>query len=244
MSDALDLWFEEELSPSEAVLTDCAKSLALSADFTQNEAEREVRVVAKGVLRVDRPRWTLLDPADHKLLASGDCGDFYFVRLGFQFDLTEEARRENSRFTYARCEAYLWPAGGIAQPSVYELVPRDLYEGESRKVHVELGPQIKLGEVGGSLGKISSDFAVGRVEPVVVGFPGENERAPYWDLRPKSKSLLGARHLWLIIEAPKGCDGVRLAVTAHADIQTHWGRIPVGPKSETRASRPSMVIKS
>ncbi len=243
MVDELDVWFEEKLVPSESTLKDSAKSLALSANIGQGEAEEEVRAVAQGILRVDTPRWRLLDPVEYKLLTSNKESHFFFVRLGFQFDLTDDARLQKARFTFARCQAYLWAAGGTGQPSVYELLPRDLYEGEPRQIHVELGPEIKVGEVGGSLGKISTDFTVGTVEPVVVGFPGEQERAPYWDLRPKSKSLLGVRHLWLIIEAPKDCDGVRLSAIAHADIETRFGRIPVGPKSEARGSLKSIVLR-
>ena len=243
MSDELDVWFEEELPPVEAVVEENVKALAYRDSLSHEQAEQQVRTIAQGILRVDKPRWQLLDAAEHKVLPSRGDGHFYFVRLGFQFDLTEEGRQESAQSTYARCEAYLWPVEGSAMPTVYEILPRDLYDGEPRQVHVEFGPQIKLGDVGGSIGKISTDFSVGRVEPVVVGFTGENERAPYWDLRPKSKSILGVRHLWLIIESPNNCGGIRLATRVQGDIETHFGPIPIGPKNRQWESRPSIVIK-
>jgi hypothetical protein len=107
-----------------------------------------------------------------------------------------------------------------------------------------VSPKVTLGKfVDASLAEVSTDFTIGTVEPTVVGWPGEDERAPYWDLRPQSQTLLGVRHLWLVIEVPPGCDGVRLAAQAEGVVQTHlFGLIPVGPRSSEWGERPAFVL--
>lgn len=238
-----ELWFEEELIPTIATVEEIIKSIIDASETTANEADRKVRDTARGILRVDKPRWGGLDVASHRLLSSGQEARFFLVRLGFQFDVPQDQRDLGTRFVYARCEAYLWPAtDGEPQPTVYDVIPRDLYEGDLRKVSVKIGPKLKMDKMEASIGEVSSDFTIGIVEPVIVGWPGENERAPYWDLRPKSKTLLGVRHLWLVIEMPTGCSGVRLTVGAGGDLDTYLGPIPVGPRIRELARRPAILV--
>jgi hypothetical protein len=155
-----EIWFEEELSPAEATVGETVKSLVLGG----GQADWEVRDCARGVVRADRPRWGQLDPAQSHLLPSGGDSRFYLVRLGFQFDIPQENRDKGVRFIYARCGAYLWPTlNGQPQPTVYEVIPRDLYEGEQRRISVKVGPQIKLDQIEASLGEVSTDFSVGVV---------------------------------------------------------------------------------
>ncbi|HEX2908672.1 MAG TPA: hypothetical protein VHO69_17500 [Phototrophicaceae bacterium] len=242
MDETFDFWYYEELTSPTIAVDESVKSLPQDADLTKEQAAAQARATAQGIVRVDQPRWTAIDPVEHKLLTSGADAHYFFVRLGFQFDLTEAGRSGKAQFTFARCEARLWPVSGTVYPRVYEVIPRDFYEGEARQIQVELGPEIKVGDTSASLGKVSTSFAVGRLEPVVVGFPGEDERAPYWELRPKSKSLLGTRHLWMVLEVPNGCPGVRLSTRAMGDIQTYFGPVPVGPKQREWETRPSIVI--
>jgi hypothetical protein len=237
MDETFDLWYEEELTPSTTAVDESVKG----KDLTKEQAEAQARASVLGIVRVDQPRWTAINPVEYKLLTSGADARYFFVRLGFQFDLTG-AGRSKAQFSFARCEAYLWPVSGTLHPRVYEVIPRDFYEGEARQIQVELGPEIKVGDASASLGKVSTGFAVGMLEPVVVGFPGEDERAPYWELRPKSKSLLGNRHLWMVLEVPNGCPGVRLMTRAMGDIQTYFGPVPVGPKQREWKTRKSIVI--
>ena len=100
-----------------------------------------------------------------------------------------------------------------------------------------------MGDASGSLGKISTDLRLGQVEPVVVGWKGAAEREPRWELRPQSKSLLGIRNCWLLIEVPEACGGARLAVRAEGDIQTRVGPIHVGPKERAWDKRQTVVIR-
>ncbi len=231
-----EVWFEEELLPTMGVVEAAVKGF-------RGATPENVQAEARGLVRADRPRWRRLE-VNPEQLTSGVPAVLYQVRLGFQFDIPEAARSSGSRFVYARCAAYLWPAGGNEpQPTIYDLYPRDLYEGGPRRVEVKFAPELKVADIGGSLGKVSADVSLGQVEPVVVGWPGEGERAPYWELRPLSKKLLGVRHLWLLVEVPQGCSGVRLATLVEGDVETRFGPIPVGPKERMWDRRPSVVIR-
>lgn len=239
-----EIWFEEELVAADAAVEQTVQTITEVSKSNAADTDRRVRNAARGILRVEKPRWEKLDAATYKPLTSGEASQFYLVRLGFEFDIPPEVRDEGARFIYARCYAYLWPGDdGQPQPTVYDLIPRDLYEGEPRKVSLKLGPQIKLDTAEVSLAEVSTDFMVGVVEPVIVGWFGKDERAPYWELRPQSKTLLGIRHLWLIIEAPAGCNSVQLATMAEGDIQTHFGPIPIGPKIRSWEGRNIVIIK-
>lgn len=240
-----DIWFKEELVPAEATVEQIIKSIIRDNQTSVSEADQKVRSNARGFLSVDKPRWGELDPASHELLRSGQEARFYLVRLGLQFNVPSEAYGKRTSFIFARCSAFLWPAqSGQPQPTVYDVIPRDLYGGDPHPVTVTIGPELKLGEIFGvELATISTDFTIGTIEPVVIGWPGKNERGPYWDLRPNSQTLLGWRHLWLVIEVPHGCSGMRLAVRVEGNLQTHFGPIPIGPRSRQWDSRPSILIK-
>lgn len=236
-----DVWFEEELVPSQGTVSETVKSLGRTDDGL-NEAD--IRNMARGVLRYSKPRWGEIDAKESKLLSSSANSRFVLVRFGFEFDLSREGRESGSQFTYARCAAYL---SGVnenePQPSVYDVMPKDLYEGEPQKVQVKVGPEIKLGAVDLQLGEVSTDFTIGYVEPVVVGWPGEGGREPYWELRPQSKSLLGVRYLWAIIEIPEGCTDVEMAVQSEAEVSTPIFRpIMIAPKRREWANRPREVL--
>jgi hypothetical protein len=203
-------------------------------------ATREIEHDVRAQVRVHKPRWLRIQDTS-AFATSGSAANYFQVRLGFEFDLAEEARRAGACFVLARCEAFLWGIG--ASPRVYDLFPRDLYEGESRVVSVELGPELKVGEVSGSLGKISTDLRIGQIEPVIVGWFGAGEREPRWELRPREKTLIGIRNVWLWIEVPRECQRARLAVRVSGDVQTRFGPIPVGLKEVWDRDKWSVVIR-
>ena len=232
------MWFEEELIPSKQSTTDVVKEVSgATVDDLQEAAKR-----TQGILRVYQPEWDILNP-NMIPLRSGKLSKFFKVRLQFDFEISKDSFDKKSRFVYARCSACLWSAtANQPQPWVYDMFPRDLYEGEPQKVRLEFNPEIKAGPVVGSLGGISTDIAVGQITPVTVGFMGKEKREPHWDLRPQTKALLGVQFLWLVLAIPQGCDGARLAVFAEGDIQTRLGTISVGPKSRVWENRPSIII--
>jgi hypothetical protein len=237
-----DVWVEESLVVSEESVDQSVKSNRHRAQ-SEADARSEIETTSRCILRIDRPRWAEVDPK--QLLKSGPGARYLLIRLGFQFDLAPEAREKGAHVASARCEARLWPEHeGQPQPTVVDLIPRDLYEGEPRKITLKLSPSLSVGEaVEASLGEVSTDVTVGTVEPSVIGWPGAGERMPYWELRPVTKLLLGTRHLWLIVEVPAGATGVRLAAQASATIETRlFGLISVGSKSTEWSRRTTTVI--
>ena len=238
----IDQWFEEDLILLEEYSKDVIKELIKTSKLSEIEASLQLKSLVNGILRVDKPRWGRIDEETH-LLKSARNNTFFLVRLGFQFDFPDKVRDRGIHFVFARCEAYLWSSDNCqSQPRVYEVIPSQIYEGEPHKVTVKVGPEIKINDIGGSIGEVSTDFNVGYITPSIVGWTGEDERAPYWELRPNTKELLGTQHLWLLVEFPREGKGFRLATRAEAHLQTFLGPIAIGPKDRMWSSRPSVVI--
>jgi hypothetical protein len=235
-----DIWFEEDLEPGTATIDRIVKAGPGASSDAADEAE--IRGSASGVVRVHRPRWGSWQP-QQGVLDSGQGSRYVLVRLGFEFELTAAARERNGRFVFARCFGELAAAvDDEPAPSVYEMMPNDLYEGGRRQVRVNLAPSLSLGPLKASLGEVGSDHTVGTVEPAVVAWAGDDERFPRWELTPKSKSLVGVRHLWLAIELPPGCTASRLTVGAEADVQTKRFNVIPTAAVTTRRARPSVVV--
>jgi hypothetical protein len=233
-----DVWFEEELAPLEETVDRIVKA---GVDSVEDPAE--VRDAARGTVRVQQPRWGPWENPEQPVLASGRRSRFVLVRLGFEFELAEPARYLKSRFVCARCSGELDPAvTGEPAPSVYEMIPRALYEGEPRRVSVAIEPSLALGPLQASVGHVSLEHTLGAVEPAITGWKGDDERLPRWELRPKSESLVGERNLWLALELSAGCSAARLTVSAEGDVRTkRFGIIPAGTET-ARRERPSVAI--
>lgn len=221
-----NLWFEDELEPSQNTI--------------QSEGETkgpgiERLEAARSVVRAGQPKWQRLGNAP---LTSGKPAVLWLVRLRFEFE-----PQSRSPFALAHCEAYLESVGsGESEPSVYDLYPQDLYEGAPQTVSLKFEPTLKVAGVEVSAIGVSTDVKVGRVVPVVVGYSGEEERAPHWELRPKEHPVEGLRDFWLVLEQPRGCKGIRLRSRVEGIVQTRWGPIAVYPKERVWSSRPSVII--
>ena len=235
-----ELWYADDLMPTAKTVEEVAKATTRSIESVQAQVNAEVR----GRVLVNRPDWERMTDTS-KLLTSNRDDDFYRVRLGFQFELTNDAQQKHAQFVYAVCAAQLRSAvTSPSQPRVYEMYPRDYYDqANPPTASLELGPELKVGEVSGSLGKLSGDVRLGQLEHVVVGYPGAQEAEPRWELRPQSKTLIGVRYLWLLLQVPRECQGARLAARAGGDIQTKLGRIAIGPKERAWNNRPSGLIR-
>ncbi len=236
-----EIWYVEDLTPTQASVAVLAKEMTRSFESVKAQLDAEVR----GKVIVNTPDWARVTDTSNLLTSNRDA-DFYRVRLGFQFELTNDAEQKHAQFVYAVCAAELRSATSCnEQPRVYEMYPRDFYDADKPPTATfELGPELTVDKVGASLGKISGDIRLGQLEPVVVGYPGEEERQPRWELRPKSQTLIGVRYLWLLLQVPRACNGARLRVRAEADIQTQFlGRLAVGPKDRAWDARPSVLIR-
>lgn len=237
-----EIWYEEALIPPKDSFEELVTEKAYRTHSNPAFVREEFVEKAHGVVRTNQPHWQQL-AENQRLVGSLKNSRLYLVRLGFEYEIPREFYDRGTRFTFGRCTAYIrTDENQPPQPKVFDVIPRSLYEGEPRKIAVKFGPNITIGDFGGSLGEISTDITVGQITPAVIGYTGDNECEPYWDLRPITKDLLGLQNLWLVIEVPSECDAFRLSVRAEGDIQTKFGPIAIGPVNHTWASRPSIVI--
>ncbi len=233
-----DVWFKEELEPSLETFETQVRGRGGRGRGGQGTLPEDTWNQARGVVGVSRPEWELLG---HAPLSSGKPRRLWLVRLRFQF----EVNTSSSHFIDARCEADLEPAReGEPTPSVYDLYPQDLYEGEPRTISLDFSPNLTVGNVGVHLGEIKTDIRLGRVQPVVVGYPGQDDRNPHWNLRAMKYPLEKSHSFWLVLAQPVGCSDIRLHVKAQGTIKTSWGPVRVHPKRQVGKSGPSILIPS
>jgi hypothetical protein len=254
-----EIWLEEVLVPPEGLVEEMAKGLA-SLDERHLAAEKSLDLAAlrqakdkaaaigryieeraRGILRVHHPRHRPLTPEEAAHLPMAQ-GNLYLVRLGMELDVLPPEREAGWAYTVAWCRAYLFSPETGVQPRVLDLYPQRLYEGGPTAVRVEAGLGLKAGPVEAQIAQLGADLHVGQVTPVTLGFFGEEERAPYWELRARETPILGVYHFWMIVEQPPGCGPVRLAMMGEGNLQTRLFNIPVGPKERAWAHRPSIPL--
>lgn len=204
--------------------------------------EGAVRKALRAIIRVHRPGMMRLKP-DVKG-KGGDAlpyarGDAYLVRLGVEFDLPDELKEAKYRYKKAYCRAFLTTDDPACAPTVLEVYPDRLFEGEPRMVKVEFKPAITWEEVKADLGGATTDVQVGVVAPATVGFLGDEQRAPYWEMTEKQRELLGGYHFWFVLDVPKGCDlaSIRLGLLGEGDLRFHMGPLAMGPKRRQREEK-------
>lgn len=232
-----ELWYEETLTPADDILDTIVKAPA-------DPGVTVDRRTLTAIIRADRPRWQRLPDTPNAPIKSPDVAYFLLVRLGFQFAVTDEGERAGTKIGTARCAATLHPEHPQQPaPRVYDLAPRDLYDGTTRQVELKLAPKISAGFVELSA-ETGHAITIGTVEPAVVGYPGAHEREPYWNLTPKSGSLVGVRHLWLAIEVLHGCTGIWLTTATAASISTPWHRaIPLRSSRTAHDQHPTLLMR-
>jgi hypothetical protein len=225
-----DIWFVEELIHEEAAQEVVSKGILEKRTAEDRDAMVEVRA--------KQPRSRLLSDGEKASLLIDARATALLVRLGFEFALPLRLHEKGYKIVWARCGAYLM-GHGPEPPRVVDLLPRDLYEGSTRRVQISVNPTLKLGNiVEASAVSAEASADVGQVQPVVVGYAGSGERAPYWEISPKDRNLVGIRDFWLFIEAPTGCEYVELAATVEAEVQHRFGNIPLGPRETHQEKRP------
>ncbi|HID52276.1 MAG TPA: hypothetical protein EYP41_09580 [Anaerolineae bacterium] len=252
-----DIWYEEELLPPAQIATDTSKMLqGMKLDTLAQEKgldiaalaqdkggvlERFTREKAKENLRVHTPRARQLTPEEAGqlpgspggLLEPGKLaqGPLFLVRLGMELDVDPVGQEADWSYRQAWCRANLFAAKGEVQPRLLDIYPQRIYEGQPMTVQVKAEPTLKVEKtVEASLGSISTDLRLGQVTPVTLGFFGEEERKPYWELREEEKPIRGVYHFWFLVEQPPGCEDIHLAMLGEGDLRTTLFTIPVGPK--------------
>lgn len=240
-----DIWYEDVLLPEDNAGAVVSKPIdseefSLPGSFAEQQTE-----ALNGIVRVHQPRWRLLSAEETKGSAVQAGSRLVAVRLAFEFDLQDAAKRDGVRFVAAKCESWLWAASANhTQPAVYDIVPRQLNGTKPQMVKLQFEPQIKVTDVAEvSLGSISTDLAVGVIQPTCVGYLGRESREPYWTIDPQDEALLGLRTFWMVVEMPPGCEAIRVSARAQADARRHLGHvIPLRGRHTTRESLPSLLI--
>jgi hypothetical protein len=228
MTQAEEVWFVEDLLPSEAAETAPTKGTFERREPAGGDAV-EVRVNKPlSLVLSERPEGASFIAADSALVV---------VRLGIQFAVPLRLHEKGHKIVWARCSASMI-GYGAASPRVIDLFPRDLYDDATREIQIDLSPKLRLGSVEASAGNIRGSVGVGHVQPVMVGYAGADERAPYWEITPKSSDLIGTRDFWLLVEAPSGTSHLEVSVKAEVEVRHQLGRIPLGPRETNFANRP------
>jgi hypothetical protein len=244
----------EDLASTLGVEISAERKGHLSADVASTLENR-----LQGTIRLHMPRWRPLDAAEKTRLASdanlealitGEMASgassklaLVLARLGVEFALPSVQLNWGRKWQFLAAwhRVFLW-ANSETQPRVLALYPERLYEGAPRTVKVEVEPKLKVEPVEFSLGKLSSDIMVGQVAAVILGFHGEQECSPFWEVRSGPKAIEGIYNFWLLLEVPRGIP-VNLVALADADLQVHVWRIPIGPKERERELRPKIILQ-
>lgn len=250
------IWYEEDLLPPEASADDTITMLKqvdvtkLAQEKALNEStlaqEKAItidlfaRKKAKGILIVYEPRvrWVKQDEARQLpnsqggLLESGKLaqGTLFLIRLGMELNVESEKHKLDWGYQKAWFRTSLYAPDSNVQPRVLDIYPQRIYAGGSQIVQVKAEPSLKITSmVEASLGSISTDLQVGLVTPVTLGFFGEEERKPYWELQEKEKPIRGAYHFWALVDQSTGCGDIYLEILGEGNLCTTLLTIPVGP---------------
>lgn len=262
-----DIWFEDELMPVLESIESIADSLKELGDedlcelagleglsqLTKGERDHEIEVQAHAIQGYVRAHYPLAAPA---IVASGDTngpaepgwdnaipfvrGTPYLVRLGLEFDMPDRVREKaKARYKKVWCRAHITADDERCLPRVVEVFPDRLFEGEPMMVKLELRPTIKWGPVQGGVGGASTDVQVGVVAPATVGFLGNDEREPYWEMTEKKQEIRGRYHFWFMLDVPDSCEPqqVKLGLYGEGDLRVHVGFVPLGPAERRWSER-------
>jgi hypothetical protein len=267
---AEDIWFEEPLLLPSDLAAETAKELAGMAEqrLAQEKAldivafekaadkakflQHFVKEEVQGILRVHQPRCRLLTAEEAASIPTGwedvqagaqAAGKLCLVRLGLEFDVPPAGREAHWAYSAAWCRAYFFAQNSQTQPQVLDVYPQRLYDGQPAAVKVGLELGLMAGPVEAKVGQIGTDLHLGQVTPVTVGFLGDEERTPYWELRAKDYPVLGVYHFWLMVGQPPGCGPVRFAMLGEGNLQTRFFNIPVGPKERVWQKRKSITLE-
>lgn len=183
-------------------------------------------------VRINEPKVKILSSSEISSIdfTRPDC-HYVVVKVGCELDPGNESRWFKAGFSAAKICVPIW-GDGKGTIKVFAIFPIDMNEGTSQVVKLKLDPSIEVASViSASLGSIETDILIGQIAPSVVGFKGEHEMRPYWNLQHHSQApIYGIRNFWLLLEAPlmsKYCFISCYIVTA---LQTAIGPMYFGPK--------------
>ena len=209
--------------------------------------EKAAREQLRGIIRAHKPGAIPL-AAGMKAKGSDALpyahGKAYLVRLSVEFDLPPELKEAKYFYRKVYCRVTLTADREACLPLVLEVYPDHLFEGGPRMMKVELKPELTWEDAGVNLGGLTTDVQVGAVAPATVGFLGEDQRAPYWEMSEKEKAILGRYNFWFVLDVPAGCDPahIQLGLLGEGDLKFRLGPFPMGPRREERTKRKMITL--
>jgi hypothetical protein len=225
----MTIWIEEELF----------------AEGSEGGFEREGTPKSVGAfVRIHEPRVKILSSPDRSSIDFAKPDHHYaLVKLGCELDPGNEVRKLKAGFSAAKVSIPVW-GDGKAYTKVFSLFPMNLSEGKPQAVKLKLEPTIgiaSLVQVG--LGSLETDILIGQVAPSIVGFKGEHEMRPYWNLQHHSQApIYGMRDFWLLLEAPRISSYCFISCFIATTLQTAAGPVYLGPRKKDITHRPRYKI--
>jgi hypothetical protein len=225
----MTIWMEEELFAEEAESGFEGKGITESVGAF-------VRIYEPRVKALTSPEISSIDftKPDHH---------YALVKLGCELDPGNEARRLKAGFSTARVSVPVW-GDGKAYTRIFSLFPTSLKEGSPQTVKLKLEPSVEIASlVKVGVGSLETDILVGQVAPSTIGFKGDHEMRPYWNLQHVNQApIYGMRDFWLLLEAPRAANHCFISCFIATTLQTTVGPIHLGPKNKDITHRPRYRI--
>jgi len=226
-----EIWFEEKLYASFDDFDGEVKNL-IEKDLG---VFRFFEIEPQGVTRISKPKWQPLG----RFKVNCKEVQLWKTRLRFQF----APINKSAKFLSAKCECYITGDPRVSdQPCVFDLYPKEMVDGEARNIRLKFEPKIGIFNLEASFGEFNTDIDVGQIVPVVIGYPGNNDRFPYWELRSGKYPIQGTRDFWLVLEQPQQCKAIQVRIRVEGVVQSFWGPIPLSPKNYLWENRPLFTI--
>ncbi len=227
----MTIWIEEELFPEDSNENLGAKG---------NPSNKAI----SAFVRIHEPRIKNLSSTEIKSIDFTKPDHHYtLVKLECELDPGNEARKVKAGFISAKVSVPAW-GDGKTNTKVFALFPLEIQKGALQAIKLKLEPTIDVASaVKIGLGSLEADALVGQVAPSIVGFKGNQEMRPYWNLEHNNQApLYGTRHFWLLLETPKASKLCYISCHIVASLQTLIGPIYLGPKKNDITNRPRFPI--
>jgi hypothetical protein len=150
--------------------------------------------------------------------------DFYVVYLSCSFrPINKECRVE-----WARFRATLLPQTSTGtQPLALDIYPQQVVQEIKKQVKVTLSPALKFLEIEANIGNVAFGFEYTEQIPMISASIGTSFD-PSWDYRAgPGHEVLGTKHMFLLLEAPKGLTNAQVLLDLEADVLIRGARFPV-----------------
>lgn len=182
------------------------------------------------VVAIGQPRtWTLqeiysLNKLPRALRSQLKQADFYVVYLSCSFrPINQECRVEWARFRATFPPQA--PAG--TRPLALDIYPQQVVQERKKQVKVTLSPALKFLEIEANIGNVAFGFEYTEQIPMISASIGTSFD-PSWDYRVgPGHEVLGTKHMFLLLEAPKGLISAQVQLDLEADVLIRGARFPV-----------------